>query len=206
MDVMLKRPRDTSPDVERTFAKRINRGLGDVMPRMIQWAPGASAHFPPRNNHNVPYYKTETVVANAPQIAQFIHRLESQLPYVDEDTRRRVVFTKSGRCSKCNCFFVGKGGSTLRDACVVKCYCGQTELEAYCCVQCRVLQWLILGCCEDVSNALVCEQTTRPHQGFARCPKRSCGCPTQTLDDFYRVRVSPSPPPPQAAVAMDDSV
>lgn len=196
---VLKRPRETtsSPEIERAFAKRVNRGLCDVMPKMIQWAPGASAHFPPRNNHNVPYYKTETVLANAPQIAQFIHRLESQLPYVDEETRRRVVFTKSGRCSKCNCYFVGKGGATLRDACVVKCYCGAgTELEAYCCVQCRVLQWLILGCCDDTassSSTLVCDAATRPHQGFARCPKRSCGCATQTLDDFYRVRVTPAP-------------
>ena len=106
----ITRSRDTSPDIERTFAKRINLGLGDEIPREIRWRPGAAAHFPPRNNHNVPYYKTETVFANAPQIEQFIHKLEGQLPYLEDPAdMQRVVFTKSGRCSKCNCYFVGKG-------------------------------------------------------------------------------------------------
>jgi hypothetical protein len=194
--MMMKRPRDESPDIESVFAKRINRGLGDVIPRQIQWAPGAAAHFPPRNNHNVPYYKTETVLANAPQIAQFIHRLETQLPYLDDDSATKVVLTKSGRCSKCNCYFVGKGGAKLRDACVVKCSCYAAtggDLEAYCCVQCRVLQWIILGCIDDDDDgnrALLCEARTRPHRGFAQCPRRSCGCVTQTLDDFYKVNVT----------------
>jgi len=187
---VFKRSRDTSLDIERAFAKRVNLGLGDEIPREIRWTPWAAAHFPPRNNHNVPYYKTETVLANAPQIEQFIHKLEGQLPYLEDPMDlQRVVLTKSGRCSKCNCYFVGKGGATLRDACVVKCYCCQSELEAFCCVQCRVLQWLISGCVTGNSSTVLCEVGTRPHQGFAPCPKRSCVCATQTLDDFYKVRV-----------------
>lgn len=178
-----------SPDVDRIFAKKLNRGLHESFPRHVQWAPDAASYFPAKNNHNVPYYKTGTVFVNAPELEEFAMRLEESLPMVPEEDRARIVFTKSGRCSKCNCMFNGRDGRPLRAACVVKCFCGQQELEAYCCVQCRFLQWMIQGCC-SFTDTQVYEAETRPHQGFAPCPKKTCPCDTQTLDDFYKIYVT----------------
>jgi hypothetical protein len=175
-------------EVDRVFTKRLNRGMNNEIPREIKWVANASSHFPVKNNHNVPYYKTGQVLENAGELEAFAQRLERQLPYLPDKDRARLIFTKSGRCSKCNCMFNGKGGQVLRMACVVKCLCGQTELEAYCCVQCRVLQWILQGCCIQPTGQLY-DAETRVHQGFARCPKKTCPCDTQTLDDFYKVHV-----------------